>query len=114
MSEKDLITKYVPSYVNPNNPSSWASVSSFSANEIINGGEDVYGLMHDARLEISTLLNHLGKIDEEVDKVLPPKKYTNAMTTYQDYFTDNPKLTIHDYYEEVRRRIAEADKKEKK
>lgn len=114
MNEKDLITKYVPSYVNPNNPSSWASVSNFSVYEILNGEEGVYGLMHDARLEISTLIKYLGEIDEATDKAMPIKKFNNSMTTYQDYIADNPKLTLHDYYEEVRRRIAEADKQEKK
>jgi hypothetical protein len=114
MSEKDLITKYVPSYVNPNNPSSWASVSNFSAHEIINGEEGIYGLMHDTRLEISTLLKYLGTIDEVTDTAMTAKKYTNSMTTYQEYLSDNPKLTIHEYYEEVKRRIAEADKNEKK
>ena len=114
MNEKDLITKYVPSYVNPNNPSSWASVSNFSVYEILNGEEGVYGLMHDTRLEISTLIKHLGEIDEAADKAMPVKKFTTSSATYQDYITDNPKLTLHDYYEEVRRRIAEADKQEKK
>lgn len=114
MNEQDLITKYVPSYVNPNNPSSWASVSTFSAYEILNGEEGVYGLMHEARLEISTLLKYLGEIDEAADAAMPVKKYTNSMTNYHDYLSDNPKMTIHEYYEEVRRRIGEADKNQKK
>jgi hypothetical protein len=113
MTEQELITKYVPSYVNPNNPSSWASVSAFSAYEVLNGAEGVYGLLHDARLEISTLLKYLGEIDEATDAAMPVKKYNNSMTTYHEYLSDNPKLTVHDYYEEVRRRIAEADKNQK-
>lgn len=115
MSEKDLITKYVPSYVNPNNPSSWASVSAFSAYEIMNGPENVYGLMHDTRLEISTLLKNLGEIDEAVDVAQTVKKYTvDNLTSYEEYFSENPKMTIHEYYEEILRRIAEADKNQKK
>jgi hypothetical protein len=114
MNEKDLITKYIPSYVNTNNPSSWASISAFSAYEILNGKEGVYGLMHDTRFEISTLLKHLGTIDEATDAAMPTKKYSNSMTTYHDYLSDNPTMTIHEYYEEVRRRVAEANKNEQK
>lgn len=115
MTEKELITKYVPSYVDPNNPSSWASVSGFSADEILNGPESVYGLMSDTRLEISSLLKHLGTIDEATDYLQPTKKYsTGKFRTYQDYLATNPKITIHDYYDEVKRRVVEADKNEKK
>jgi hypothetical protein len=114
VNEKDLITEYVPTYVNPNNPSSWASISAFNASEILHGGEGVYGLMRDTRFEISTLLKQLGEIDERVDEAMTEKKFNNSMTTYNEYLSDNPSITIHDYYEEVRRRIAEADKNEQK
>lgn len=114
MTEKELITKYVPSYVDPNNPSSWASVSGFSADEILNGPEAVYGLMPDARLEISSLLKHLGTIDEATDYLQTIKKYTAGnFHGYQAYLAANPKLTLHEYYDEVKKRITEADKKEK-
>ncbi len=115
LTEEQLIAKHTPSYVTPTNPSSWSSVSNFSANEIIHGGESVYGIMSDTRLEISTLLKYLGTIDEETDKLQSVRKYIGTdIHTYQEYISLNPKLTIHDYYEEMRRRIAEADKKENK
>lgn len=115
LNEEALFTKYVPLYINPNNPSSLASVSGFSAHEIIHGSETVYGLPHDTRLEISGLLKYLGTIDEITDSVQTVKKYgAGKLYSYQDYLTFNPKLatqiTIHEYYEEVRKRIAEADK----
>lgn len=114
-SEKDLITKYIPSYVNPNNPSSWVSVSMFSTNEILNADEGVYGLMHDTRLEISSYLQQLGTIDEATDFAQPAQKYiANRLPNYQAYLSLNTKFTVHDYYEEVRKRIAEADKFAKK
>lgn len=113
LTEEQLIAKYTPSYVTPSNPASWSSVSGFSANEIIHGEESVYGIMHDTRLEISTLLKNLGTIDEETDGLQPLRKYTGTdINTYQEYISLSPKLTIHDYYEEIRRRIVEADKKE--
>jgi hypothetical protein len=114
-SEQDLITKYIPSYVNPNNPSSWVSISTFNTNEILNADEGVYGLMHDTRLEISSFLQQLGAIDEATDFAQLAKKYTaNRLQNYQAYLSFNSKLTIHDYYEEIRKRIAEADKYEQK
>lgn len=111
MSEKDLITKYVPSYVSSNNPSSWSSVSNFSVNEILAGGEAVYGLMHDTRLEISILVKFLGNIDQSADVAQNTKRYgNNKFTNYEDYISKNPKLTIHEYYEDVRKRATDATK----
>lgn len=115
LTEEKLIEKYVSSYVNPNNPASWKSVSEYSANEIFHGEESVYGIMSDTRLEVSTLLKDLGTVDEETDRLQASRKYTGTdISTYQEYISLNPKLTVHDYYEEMRRRIAEADKKENK
>lgn len=113
MIEKDFITKYVPSYVDPNNPSSWASVSNFSIYEIIHGAEAVYGLSDQSRSEISHLIKHLGTIDQATDISQEIKKYGNGgFATYEDYILSNQKMTIHDYYNEVRSRIASAEKKE--
>ncbi len=110
LSEEQLITKYIPSYVDLNNPSSWASVSGFSAYEIINGEEGVYGLTSDRRLEISSLLKQLGTIDEELDATRITGKYASkGIRTYQDYISLNPKYTIHEYYDEIRKGIASAD-----
>lgn len=110
LSEEQLITKYIPSYVDLNNPSSWASVSGFSAYEIINGEEGVYGLTSDRRLEISSLLKQLGTIDEELDATRITGKYASkGIHTYQDYISLNPKYTIHEYYDEIRKGIASAD-----
>lgn len=115
ITEASLITKYAPSYVNPNNPSSWAAVSSFIAGEIISGPESVYGLIPDARFEISSLLKYLGTIDEATDFAQPIKKYGEGkFRHYQDCISTSQKLTVHDYYEEIRKRIADADKYENK
>lgn len=111
--EKDFITKYVPSYVDPNNPSSWASVSNFSVHEIIHGSEGIYGLTDQARSEISFLIKRHGTIDQATDISQEIKKYGNeGFSNYEEYILSNQKLTIHDYYNEVRSRIASAEKKE--
>lgn len=117
MGEKDLITTYVPLYVNRDNPSSWAAVSDFSACEILNGDENVYGLKHNegARIEISTLIKHLGLIDEASDTLSDNPKYTNSnYSNYEDYLSKNPRITIHDYDEEIRRKVTEANNNERK
>lgn len=113
MSEEDFITKSVPEYVNPSNPSSWSSVSSFNANEIFNSPNAVYGLTSEQRGEVSSLLKNLGIIDQTVDMNLAHKKYGVApsyLANYQDYFEKYPKVTVHMYHGEVRSRVAMADK----
>ena len=109
LNEEQLITKYVPTYVvNVDNPSLWSSISNFSAYEIINGPEAVYGLTTDRRLEISSLIKNLGTIDETISR----EKYNGGKyVDYKGYILKNSKLTIHEYYEHVRRIIAQADTK---
>lgn len=110
MTEKELIAKYVPSYVNPENPSSSADVSGFSVYEILYGKEGVYGLLNDSRREISTLIKYFGTIDEATDIACQEKKYLpGGYATYKDYIIENQSLSIHDYYMYVKRRMTEAD-----
>lgn len=109
MTEQALIAKYIPSYVKTNNPSSWASVSGFSAYEIIHGPEVVYGLDSDNRLELSSLIKNLGTLDEATGVI----KYRNGnWQNYQEYLDSEQKLTIHEYYEAIRAAIAYSDKLE--
>ena len=115
MSEKDLITKYIPSYVNQDNPLLWVSVIDFSADKILNGQGVVYRITHDTRLEVSTLLKYLGAIDEAIDSSQLVKRYeNNKFSGYEEYLSNNPKLTIHEYYEDIRKRVTEANKNEYK
>ncbi|MCF7844083.1 hypothetical protein K9M47_04310 [Candidatus Gracilibacteria bacterium] len=110
LSEDALYTKYISSYVNENNPSSLAAVYGFSAYEIINGPEIVYGLTSDIRLEISSLLKQLGLIDKAIDVTRNIGKYNNGgLHNYQDYIHNSPKLTIHEYYSEIRKGIASSN-----
>ncbi len=94
MNEKDLITKYVPSYANTSNPSSWASVSNFDAYEILHNPDNVYGLTDQQRLEVSQLILLM-------QKLILATKSTLDITQG---------ITIHTLYDETRRAIASADK----
>lgn len=101
-NEENFFTKYVPSYINPNNPSLLASVSGFSTYEIIHGAEMVYGLQRDNRTEISSLIKNMGILGEEL----------GAWKSWEKYLEENPKLTIHQYYEQIRVVVALGDKSE--
>lgn len=96
MNEELLISKYIPSYANSGNPSSWSTVSEFDAFEILQNPNPVYGLTDEQRLSVSELITHM----EE----LTAKTKLNIKIS--------PKLTIHMLYEQVRRNIASLDKLE--
>lgn len=95
MTEKDLIIKYVPSYANTNNPSSWTAVSDFDAFEILNNPEHVYGLSDQQRLEVSNLIHLMVKLTQATNTVVTLTKG----------------ITVHMLYEQTKKTVALADKK---
>jgi hypothetical protein len=94
MNEEMFISYYVKSYASTLNPSSWSTVITFDADKIINDPNDVYGLNHEQREEVSVVINAMQKI----------------IVTTGASFALYSGLTVGKLYEETRRVAALADK----